>query len=198
MSTGIHNAISDWLLASARGELTAAQRSLLAEHMTFCPECRDLACDVELLENVCATLTPKPPGGSEFVERVAERFRATVDPLPELPPLVSKHSSRRGWHVALGLVVVVLLAVRCVDSKGLYQGLSPSGVVSVIWQVGLRAPDYHGVVQPGEFLGTKTTMLAAVHALTSLCVDFLLWTTLLLMLGAAFLHACRRRCRQPV
>jgi len=198
MSTGIHNAISGWLLASARGELTAAQRSLLADHMTFCPECRDLSCDAELLENVCATLTPEPPGGSEFVARVGERFRATVDPLPERQPLGSKNSSRRGWHVALGLVVAVLLAVRCVDSKELYQGLSPSGIVSVIWQFGLRTPDYHGVVQPGEFLGNKTTMLAAMHAMTSLYVDFLLWSALLLMLGAAFLHTCRRRCRQPV
>ena len=198
MSTGIHNAISGWLLASARGELTAAQRSLLAEHMTFCPTCRDLASDAELLEDVCDTLTPSPPRGGEFVERVAERFRETVQPLPELQPLARRPRWRSGWHAALGLAVAGLLAVRCVDSKELYDGLSPSGIVSVIWQFGMRAPDYRGVVQPGEFLGSKTTMLAAMHALTSLCVDFLLWTVLLLMLAGALLHMCRRRCRQPV
>lgn len=45
MDTQIHDYVRNWLEASMKGRLTAAQRRALRGHLAECPACQRIACE---------------------------------------------------------------------------------------------------------------------------------------------------------
>ena len=182
-----------WLDASVRDELTSEQHRVLAWHMACCEHCIRRSAEPDLLAHVMGALSATHVPEPAFQTRIAAGFRRTTDTSKRLLRALSGRTCRIVVRVGFGTLLCFVLAVRSLNVRVFHDEFTLARALSAVWQVALCSPRYEqGLTRSAEPFSNQDLLLAAMHKLTTLYVDLVIWIVLLGVLGLLAIDACRR------